>query len=428
VPSAAQARLVIRRVRGLWPLPAGPVRLAGVDIGRWIGERRDGLLAWARDPRLRRFLNSSGPLAVAAVAIGAVVLAGDAAAGGASAAPTGPPTPPGTGIVARLPIGPGASFSWSPDGLHLLVSDESGSRVYDRFGKVVSEFPPVEGWLDAAHLIGGDGEVADVSHSQPGTSPAGSSVVANGKGSAAIVGARPACGDPLVEWYRDGRLESAQERVTPLGWSPDGEDILLGHQSCDPAAPTPTPAGQDWSGTVQVVGFASGSVLVTLGDVRGMLAFSPSGEAVAAQTGTGIEFADVDGGRPLSVPGVSLLGWLDDETMFGEVGGQIRLVETDPPDIGAGSYQEWKAGAPLGLAISADPAGGALRVVGADGSVLLDVSPADLVLEPRPAAGEPVVSLQPWSPDGRMLALESRDGTTLALISVDPAQPASVSG
>jgi hypothetical protein len=400
-----------------------------VDIRRWIDERARGLPSRAADPRVRRFVSSGGPLFVATVVVAAVVLAGDAAVGAltGAGATSGPPTPAGTGIVARLPFGLGGSFSWSPDGLHLLVSDASGSRVFDRFGKLVSEFAPVEGWLDADHLVGGDGGVVDMASSQAGISPSGSSVVANGRGSAAVVGARPACGDPLVQWYRDGRPDPATERVTPLGWSSDGEEILLGHQTCDAGSGSSLGAsGAGWTGTVQVVGFASGNVQVTFQDVQGQLAFSPSGEAIAAQTASGVVFADVDGGQPLSISGVRLLGWLDDETMFGEVGGQIRLVETDPPDIGAGSYREWQSGSPSGLSVAADLAGAAVRIAGTDGSTLLDLSSADLVVERPPYSGEGAATvLQParWSPDGRMLVLESRDGATLALISVDPAHP-----
>jgi WD40 repeat protein len=416
----------------LWPGAPGTLRLAAVDIRRWIDEWTNGLPSWASSPRVRRFMSSGGPLVVAAVAIAAVVLGGDAAGavtGGANATSSGPPTPAGTGIVARLPLGPAGGFSWSPDGLHLLVSGASGSRVFDRFGKLVSEFAPGEGWLDAGHLIGGDGRVVAISHSQAGTSPPGTSVLANGHGSAAIVGTRPACGDPLVEWYRNGRLEPTQESVTPLGWSPDGEDVVLGHQTCDASGGlAPATAGQGWTGTVRVVDFASGSVLVTFQDVRGELAFSPSGEAIAVQTGSGIEFADVDGGQPLSLPDAQFLGWLDDETMYGQAGGRIELLETDPPDVGAGSYKEWKAMGPSGLQIAGDLTGAALRIFGSDGSTLLDLTTAGLVVERYPTPGEPVVTaLQQawWSPDGRMLALESRDGATLALISVDPNQPGS---
>jgi hypothetical protein len=42
------------------------------------------------------------------------------------------------------------------------------------------------------------------------------------------------------------------------------------------------------------------------------------------------------------------------------------------------------------------------------------------------AGGHPEGQKSWWSPDGRMLALESSDGSSLALISVDPTKPGSI--
>jgi hypothetical protein len=340
---------------------------------------------------------------------------------------TGPPTPPGTGLVARLRVGAGAAFSWAPDGRHLLVSDEAGSRVYDRFGKLVSEFGPVEGWLDASHLVGGDGTVAEISHSQPGAAPAGSRVLASGHGAAAIIVSQPTgCGDPLVNWYRDGKYVKANESVTPLGWSSDGRYVLLGHETCDASAPA---AG--WQGQVQVVEFASGHAAATLPNVRGEIAFSPDGGSIAAQSGADLDVADLDTGEPETIPGARFLGWLDQESIFLAFGSQIQFADLDPVDVSTALYGQWRASSTTGLQLAGDVTGAARQIVTANGSNLLDLSSAGLAAERYPAVGQAAETyLQPdwWSPDGGMLALESTDGTFIALISVDPSRPGSWSG
>jgi WD40 repeat protein len=388
----------------------------------------------ARGVAFRRGRREAFALATVLVVVAVVASAGILGLGGSGSGPatgspakatgTGLPTPPGTGVVARLPTGANATFAWAPDGAHLLVSDGSGSRVYDRFGKLISEFAPVEGWLDAGHLIGGDGYVADISHSHTGLSPADSRVVANGHGSAAIIVTRSACGgDPVVDWYRDGHYVRAQETVTPFGWSPDGEDVVLGHMACDPADGVDRGA----KGPVQLVDFASGRVLATLPDVRGEMAFSPDGESLAAQSDSDLNVVEIDSGGISTVPGIRFLGWLDVETIFAASGSRIEFVDLDPPDVSPVAYAEWQAVSPEGIHLSADLSGRALRVSASDGTVLLDLSSAGLVAERYPAAGEPVVSaLQPswWSPDGGMLALESSDGTSLVMLSVDPSRPA----
>ncbi|MGZ6314145.1 MAG: hypothetical protein ACXWNI_00745, partial [Candidatus Limnocylindrales bacterium] len=227
----------------------------------------DGLGSILRRGRRRIVVAAAAVLVVAAVATaGLLVLRGGGpavggAGGGAStgtATGTDLPTPAGTGIVARLPIAQYSTFSWAPDGGHLLVANQSGSRVYDRFGKLVSEFGGAQGWLDSSHLVSSDGSVTAIDRSQPGASSANSGVVANGHGSAAIIVARPACvGDPLVNWYRNGAYEKAQEKVSPFGWSPDGRLILKGHLDCS----SEDAELHGWKGPVDVVDFATGHVV-----------------------------------------------------------------------------------------------------------------------------------------------------------------------
>jgi WD40 repeat protein len=390
----------------------------------------------------RRQLLAAGLAAVsltAVIAIAATALNSGGAGPGlrspgpANATGTGPPTPPGTALVARLAVGGNPVFSWAPDGRHLLVSDDTGSRVYDRFGKLVSESGPIEGWLDAGHLISGDGTVTDIASSHPATSPAGSSVLANGYGSAVIVPARPAqCGDPTVEWYRGGSLDRSSDAVTPLGWSVDGRYVVLGHETCDGSVPTGS-----WQGQVQVVEFASGRVLATLPGVRGEVAFSPDGGSIAAQSGADLEVADLDTGGVDTVPAVRFLGWLDQESLFAAHGSQIEFIDLDPLDISSAVYVRWQASSPQGLHLAGDLTGAALAVLAADGSQLIDLSTAGLTLEPSAssagaagAGGAVATYLQQnwWSPDGGMLAIESSDGATIALLSVDPSHPGSPVG
>ena len=79
----------------------------GRDPGRGRGD--GGACDAARRPPRRPALELSGGLD------GGLDAAGHAAGG--------------TGLVARLPLGQYASFEWSPDGQHLLVSDKSGSAI-----------------------------------------------------------------------------------------------------------------------------------------------------------------------------------------------------------------------------------------------------------------------------------------------------------
>ncbi len=394
-----------------------------------MAHHRNGQTDRMRNRRITAALATGLAVAVLLAAAGLLAFTGHGLVPGAapSSAPatTGLPTPAGTGVVARLSTGSGATFSWSPDGAHLLVSDGTGSRVYDRFGHQVSVFPSVEGWLDTSHLIGGDGAVVGIVESRGGSSPPSSQVVASGHGSAAVIVARPRCvGDPIVDWYRDGRFEQSHESVTPFGWSADGRLAVLGHMPCG----SMDAEQHGWKGSVQVVEFATGHVVATVPDVRGELAFSPSGDDLAAQSDADLEVADLGTGDIDVLHGLRFLGWLDDETLYGEGASGVEVVDLDPPSISTVIYQEWQAESPTGLHIAADVTGAARRIVATDGTTLMDLSLAGLIAESYPPAGQPVVSsLQQswWSPDGRMLALQSADGASLVLISVDPARPAS---
>jgi hypothetical protein len=379
-------------------------------------------------------------VAAAAVLVALVAAAGllslrgggqPAVGGGGGGTPTGTATgtylttPAGTGVVARLPNEQYSTFAWAPDGAHLLVASQSGSRVYDRFGKLVSEFGRAEGWLDAGHLIGDDGSVADFRQSQSSGPGSNSGVVANGHGSAAIIVARPGCtGDPLVDWYRDGHYVRAGEKVSPFGWSPDGRFFLKGHLDCS----SMDAELHGWKGPVQVVDFGSGRVLATAPAVRGEMAFSPDQTLLAAQSDTDLEIVDL-GGQPVeTLPGTRFLGWLDDETLYAVNGSQLELVDLDPLAVNAAAGNEWQAESPTGLHLAGDLTGAARRIVAQDGTTLLDLSSAGLVAD-APTVGDRVDShLQPgwWSPDGRMLVLESADGASLVLLSVDPAKPGSI--
>ena len=384
------------------------------------------------------------PILVGVAVIGSVVVCagflglsggGKPAAGrlsGLSATPSASATlatPPGTGIVARLPSDSTAAFSWSPDGKYLLVTSglQYTSRVYDRFGKLVSQFGSIEGWLDARHLIDGSGYVSDVATSHTGGPTANSRVVASGHGAAAIIVAVPGCtGDPIIDWYRDGKYVKTGEKATPYGWSPDGKLALLGHFQCE---------GMDaelhgWKGPVDVVDFATGKVLGTAPGVRGEMAFSPDGSELAAQSDTNMEIVDLAGGSMETVPGARFLGWLDTGSLYAATSSGVEFVDLDAgvalrPTTG----NEWQAESPTGLHLRADTTGTARQIVAADGSTLLDLSSAGLIAEQYPATTDHVSSwLQPgwWSPDGGMIALKSADGQSLVMLSVDPSKPGSL--
>ena len=379
-------------------------------------------------------------IVVAAVAValvaclataGLLVLRGSQpATPGTSATPgsSGPDvaTPSGTGVVARLPIDQYSAFSWAPDGAHLLTSSRSDSRVYDRFGKLISEFGRAEGWLDAGRLVGDDGSVASIDQSQSSGPGDNTWVVANGHGSAAVIVAQPACvGDPIVNWYRDGRYEKTEEKVSPFGWSPDGRLALLGHFSCEPG----DAELHGWKGPVQVVDFGSGRVVATALAVRGEMAFSPDQTMLAAQSDSDLEIVDL-GGQPVeTLTGTRFLGWLDSETLYAISGSQLQLVDLDPLAVVDVVGGEWQAESPTGLHLAGDLTGAARRIVAEDGTTLMDLSSAGLVAERYAPVGQPVnTTLQQswWSPDGRMLALESGDGRSLTLLSVDPLKPGSI--
>ena len=409
----------------------GPVRLHRVMPARLGGGRVAG--RWAV------------PLGAGALVVGLVATFGllglragivPATGGGASAgglpsargAASTAATPAGTRVVARVQVAQYATFSWSPDGAHLLVSDQGGSRVYDRSGGLVSEFGPVEGWLDAAHLIGGDGYVADIAPGHVSGPSTNSRVVASGHGSAAIVVAVPACTcDPIIDWYTDGKYVKANEKASPFGWSPDGKYVLLGHVGA---------TGMDaeingWKGSVDVVDFASGQVRATVPSVRGAMAFNPSGTRLAAESDKDLQILDIATGKIKRVTGARLLGWADgDHVGVLTAGGSLALVGATAgiPDFG-GVVTAWSVASSLGPRLIAGGTGMAVRVAGADDkTTLLDLSSSDLVVLPDLAGRYQGTLLRqnPWSADGRTLALPSADGTSIALISVDPEVPGAV--
>ena len=351
-------------------------------------------------------------------------------AGGQSAAGTyaGSTAPAVTAVVARIQIQNGV-FDWAPDGAHLLVLDSSGSRVFNRDGKQVGTFGPNEGWLDAGHLIDGDGHVwalTDKFVPKSGDYPWYGPVVASGHGSAALIVAQPACeGDPIVDWYRDGSYDKAGEKVTVFGWSPDGKYVLKGHMDCtDQEAML-----HGWQGHVDVVDFATGKVAVTVPGVRGTMAFNPSGTRLAAQSDANVVVGDTASGKTQTFLGFRFLGWLDDDRFYA-----LHATEVDILDATSGAApqkatpEQWLAPSGAGPSLLADTSLAAQRIVSADGSTLLDLSSSGLVTQFQFNDTRTDTSLQRriWSPDGRMLALESSDGTTVVMLSVNPAAPGSV--
>ena len=417
--------------------PGGTVRLHRVVPGRRGGRRVAG--RWAV------------PLGAAALIIGLVATigllglrvgtvpgsSGAPGAGGtnasgspsprASASPTAA-RPAGTRVVASMPIGQFATYSWSPQNAILLVSDLAGSRLYDADGNQISEFGPIEGWLDSAHLIGGDGFVAPIAAGHVSGPTSNSRVVGSGHGAAAIVVAVPACTcDPIIDWYRDGKYVRAQQKATPYGWSPDGKYVLLGHMD---AAAT-DPLKNDWKGSVDVVDFATGRVVATIPGVRGAMAWNPSGTRLAAESDTDLEILDITTGQIKKVTGARLLGWGDDDYVSVRTsGGSLAVVgaTATAPDSG-GIVLAWSAPSSSGAQLISDGTGMATRIATADaGTTLLDLSSAGLVARPDLVGNYSGTGLlhNPWSADGRMLAVPSADGTSIALIAVDPQVPGAV--
>jgi hypothetical protein len=384
------------------------------------------------------------PAAIAVILVGVMATAGLLALRGAGLQPassvpggsmagatsqvTAPGTPQRTGLVARLPFS--GQASWAPDSEHLLVSSETGSAVYDRSGNLVSSFGQFEGWLDATHLISGDGHVAGIDEPYTGGPRSNSWVVASGHGSAAIIVAVPGCvGDPLIDWYKNGGYVKAGEKATPYGWSPDGKLVLLGHLDC---------SDQDaelngWEGRVDVVDFALGRVLASVPAVRGEMAFNPSATRLAAQSDANLEIVAVDGGQAQTIPGARFLSWFDDDHLYYRAGAEVELLNlrSGASASAAVSSGEWIVpSTATGPRLVVDATGAARRIVAADWTTtLLDLSSSSLLLDDNQASDQMVSGLQQpsWSPDGRMLVLESSDGTSLDLFSVTDL-PGSIAG
>ncbi len=462
VASAAEQAHLDRcaRCRGLL---VGYRRAESVLSGGWSdrplrpGTRTAGLAGLDRVARVRVGRGGGGvarraavPMAMIAVLIGVVATAGlltlrggglrpaSSGPGGSTAGGTSQPTshatPERTGLVARLPLGQYGSFSWAPDGQHLLVRDDSGSRVYDRFGNLVSSFGQFEGWLDATHLISGDGHVASTDEPYTGGPTSNSWVVASGHGSAAIIVAVPGCiGDPIIDWYKNGQYVKAGEKATPYGWSPDGKLLLLGHMSCSEQEAQL----HGWKGPVDVVDFASGRVVATAPEVRGAMAFNPSGTRLAAESDKNLEIVDFATGQVRTVPNARLLGWGGDDSVYCfTTTGSVAIVGATAQihDFGGVTFN-WAISSSAGTQLEVDAAGAAVRIMGKDQkTTLLDLLSTSLLarpdlavdLSPSQPRGSDLLQ-SPWSPDGSMLALQSSDGTSVALISVTDL-PGSIAG
>jgi len=351
--------------------------------------------------------------------------------GAPASTPGTPDTPAGTAVIARVPVGQYGTFSWSPDGRYLLAGNSEGSTVTDRYGRAVSSFTGQAGWLDATHVIGPDGSVHAVTDSQGTGYLANAGVVANGHGTAIVIVAVPACtGDPMVAWYRNGVFDlQKQEKLTPLGFSPDGSLALIGHLTC---------SSQDvelhgWKGDVDVLDLASEKTRVTLHDVRGELAWSPGARLLAAQSDGDVEVADVETGAMWTAKGVRLLAWTADRDLALRAGNTLELARiAGGLDVTTSEPGEILVPSPLqDVALGLDVDGNLIEVRGPNGS-LLALQGEKLAIDPNPAPGAndyATTWLQEgyWSPDGRMVAVWSQNKTSVALIAVDPGQASTAS-
>ncbi|HEX7544508.1 MAG TPA: hypothetical protein VF361_06870, partial [Candidatus Limnocylindrales bacterium] len=158
------------------------------------------------------------------------------------------------------------------------------------------------------------------------------------------------------------------------------------------------------------------------------MAFNPSGTRLAAQSDQNLEIVDIATGQVSTLPNVRLLGWSGDDDVYcltaaGNLAGFGATPEFPPFN---GILTGWEITSSIGLTLDTDASGTPVWIIGLGGKVALDLESADLARVRD--AGDPTSTLlrSPWSPDGRMLALKSADGTSLALISVDPSQAGAI--
>jgi hypothetical protein len=382
-------------------------------------------------------VNSNRRLGIALIALSVAIVTGLVGCDGSDPTPIPvPPTPAldspaGSTVVATLPAA-GARVSWSPYGRYLRVATSEGSIVYDRFGRMVSQFHGLVDWLDESHVLGPDGIARAVTESQGFGYVPNAWVVANGHGTGIVVVGVPGCvGDPIVAWYRNGSFDLAQpETFSPLGYSPDGDLALEGRMACSSG----DAELHGWKGDVDVVELATGRTISTLHGIRGPMAFDPGGKSLAAQSDADLVIATGGESEIDTLPGVRLLAWLD-EVRLALAGDGHQIVNVlARPEVEPGAADAFGIRSPANVPPGEAPTlqvswtGRVLEVDGPDGRII-DLSSRGLTIALNPTPGQndmAATGLQPdyWSPDGGMLALPTADGTSIVLVSVDPANPA----
>ncbi len=374
----------------------------------------------SRTSGLRRALAGA---AIAAVAAGC--------SGGVDPTPALPPatptptlaTPAASGVVARLAVPQYGRFSWSADGAFLLIASQNGSTVYDRYGVEVSPFVGSVGWLDSSHVVGVDGKARSVLDAQGLGYAPNQWVVGSGRGAAMIVVAVPGCtGDPMVDWYRDGAYRRTNEKLTPIGFSFDGSLAIEGHLTCS----SMDAELHGWKGVVDVIDLATGRAEISIPNVRGELAFAPGGKMLAAQSDGDLAIADLGSGHVTVVKNVRLLAWIDSQHLA--LAGNAAVIDAANPSAKLASVDGHYAVGDTGITLAITADGKVNGVDGPNGRVV-DLASEGLSIDGNRAPGadeREETRLQPsyWSPDGRMLALPSADGSSIVLVSADPAHPA----